>query len=164
MVPRIDTAEQAREAVSYLRYPPDGARGHRARRPAARGSASSATPTSGAINERILGIIQIESPSAVDARRRDRRASTASTSCSSARPTCRIRWASRASSTTRPTSTRSRAVVAACERAGKAAGILLCDAAALPRHLELGFRFIGLGSDGAFVADGARAVLAEARG
>ena len=33
------------------------------------------------------------------------------------------------------------------------------DAAAVSRHRELGFRFIGLGSDGAFISDGARAVL-----
>jgi 2,4-dihydroxyhept-2-ene-1,7-dioic acid aldolase len=54
-------------------------------------------------------------------------------------------------------------VAAAAEGAGKATGILLRDASALPRHLELGFRFIGLGSDGAFIADGARAALAHAR-
>ena len=40
------------------------------------------------------------------ARRRDRRASTASTSCSSDRPTCRTASGSPAGSTTRPTSTR----------------------------------------------------------
>jgi 2-keto-3-deoxy-L-rhamnonate aldolase RhmA len=57
-----------------------------------------------------------------------------------------------------------RHVVASATEAGKAAGILLRDAAALPAHRELGFRFIGLGSDGAFVADGARSVLAAARG
>ena len=51
----------------------------------------------------------------------------------------------------------------AAEAAGKAAGILLRDARALPRHRDLGFRFIGLGSDGAFIADGARAVLAGTR-
>ena len=27
MVPRIDLAEQAREAISFMRYPPDGTRG-----------------------------------------------------------------------------------------------------------------------------------------
>ncbi|MEA2619707.1 MAG: hypothetical protein QOC97_480, partial [Chloroflexota bacterium] len=36
------------------------------------------------------------------------------------------------------------------------------DATALPRHRDLGFRFIGLGSDGAFIFGGARAVLAAA--
>ena len=51
----------------------------------------------------------------------------------------------------------------AAEAAGKAAGILLRNASALPRHRELGFRFIGLGSDGAFISDGARAVLDAAR-
>jgi 2-dehydro-3-deoxyglucarate aldolase/4-hydroxy-2-oxoheptanedioate aldolase len=56
-----------------------------------------------------------------------------------------------------------RHVTTTAEAAGKAAGILLRDAAALPRHRELGFRFIGLGSDIAFIADGARAVLAGAR-
>ena len=54
-------------------------------------------------------------------------------------------------------------VTTAAEDAGKAAGILLRNASALPRHRELGFRFIGLGSDGAFISDGARAVLDAAR-
>jgi 4-hydroxy-2-oxoheptanedioate aldolase len=55
-----------------------------------------------------------------------------------------------------------RTVVAACERHGKAAGVLIYDAAALPRHLELGFRFIGLGSEGSFVSTGAAAMLRAA--
>ena len=54
-------------------------------------------------------------------------------------------------------------VVAVTEAEGKAAGILLRNAASLQRHRDLGFRFIGLGSDGAFVADGAAAILAGTR-
>ena len=54
-------------------------------------------------------------------------------------------------------------VVAAADAAGKATGILLRDAKAVARHLELGFRFIGVGSDGAFVTDGSRAALAASR-
>jgi len=57
-----------------------------------------------------------------------------------------------------------KAVVAACERHGKAAGILLYDAAVLPAHLELGFRFIGLGSEGSYVSAGAAAMLAAVPG
>ena len=53
-------------------------------------------------------------------------------------------------------------VVEACERHGKAAGILIYDAAALPAHIDLGFRFIGLGSEGSFVSVGARAMLTAA--
>ena len=53
-------------------------------------------------------------------------------------------------------------VVTACRAHGKAAGILIYDAAALPRHLELGFTFIGLGSQGSFVSAGAKAMLQAA--
>ena len=48
-----------------------------------------------------------------------------------------------------------RTVVAACQAHGKAAGILIYDAAGLPPLLDLGFRFIGLGSEGSFVSAGA---------
>jgi 2-dehydro-3-deoxyglucarate aldolase/4-hydroxy-2-oxoheptanedioate aldolase len=55
-----------------------------------------------------------------------------------------------------------KAVVAACEAHGKAAGILIYDATGLPPLIELGFRFIGLGSEGSFVSAGATAMLAAA--
>jgi 2-keto-3-deoxy-L-rhamnonate aldolase RhmA len=55
-----------------------------------------------------------------------------------------------------------RTVVAATEAHGKAAGILIYDAAALPPLVEMGFRFIGLGSEGSFVSAGARAMLEAA--
>jgi 2-keto-3-deoxy-L-rhamnonate aldolase RhmA len=44
-----------------------------------------------------------------------------------------------------------RAVVAACRAHGKAAGILIYDAAGFAPLAELGFTFIGLGSEGSFV-------------
>ena len=56
-----------------------------------------------------------------------------------------------------------RTVVAAADAHGKAAGILLRDATTLDTYRDLGFRFIGLGSDGAFVVDGLRSVLGLAR-
>ena len=56
-----------------------------------------------------------------------------------------------------------RHVATTAEAAGKVAGILLRDASSLARHRELGFRFIGLGSDGAFITDAGRAVLAATR-
>ena len=55
-----------------------------------------------------------------------------------------------------------RSVVAACQAHGKAAGILIYEAAGLPPLVDLGFRFIGLGSEGSFVSAGARAMLAAA--
>ena len=56
-----------------------------------------------------------------------------------------------------------RAVVAATEASGKAAGILIRSTADLDRHLGLGYRFIGIGSDLNFAIDGARATLRAAR-
>ena len=47
--------------------------------------------------------------------------------------------------------------------AGKAAGILLYDQSTVAAHRELGFRFIGLGADGGFLAAGARAMLRAVR-
>jgi len=55
-------------------------------------------------------------------------------------------------------------VAAACQAHGKAAGILVYDTAVVPRHLELGFTFVGIGSDGAFVANEAKRALAAVRG
>ena len=86
-----------------------------------------------------------------------------STSCSSGRPTSRTASAFPGRFDDRAYLAALERVTTAAEAAGKAAGILLRNAAALPRHRELGFRFIGLGSDGAFISDGARAVLDAAR-
>src|SRR6476469_9985124 len=96
MVPHIDTAEQAREAVSFLRYPPDGTRR------AARGWASSGTRTSGR-STRTSSASSRSSRPVRSTRRPASRPSTAWTSCSSARPTCRTASASRASSPIRAT-------------------------------------------------------------
>jgi 2-keto-3-deoxy-L-rhamnonate aldolase RhmA len=57
-----------------------------------------------------------------------------------------------------------KAVVAACQRHGKAAGILVYDPGVVARHLELGFRFLGAGSDGVLLGIGARAMLEAAAG
>jgi 2-dehydro-3-deoxyglucarate aldolase/4-hydroxy-2-oxoheptanedioate aldolase len=54
-------------------------------------------------------------------------------------------------------------VAAACQKHGKAAGILIYDRSAVARLVEIGFTFIGIGSEGAFVAEGARQALAAVR-
>ena len=60
MVPRLESAGQAGEAVSFLRYPPDGIRGVATR---VRGAGLGAVPHADVrrLNERVVGIIQIES-------------------------------------------------------------------------------------------------------
>jgi 4-hydroxy-2-oxoheptanedioate aldolase len=160
MVPRIDLPEQAREAVSYMRYAPDGARGLAlGTRGAGLGERAHADVR--AINSRVLGIIQIESRSAVDSAAEI--AAIDGVDVLFVGPTDLSHALGLPGRFTDPDYLEAiTSVVAAAEGAGKTAGILLRDATALGRHRDMGFRFIGLGSDGAFVADGARAVLREA--
>ncbi len=161
MIPRIDTPEQAREAINWLRWPPDGGRGLALlTRGAELGEVGHGSI--GALNQRIVGIVQVESPSAVEYAAEI--AEIDGVDVLFVGPTDLSHSMGVPGRFDDPAFLDAlRAVVAAAESAGKAAGILLRDAAALPAHRELGFRFIGLGSDGAFVSDGARAVLAGAR-
>jgi 2-keto-3-deoxy-L-rhamnonate aldolase RhmA len=161
MVPRVDTPEQAREAISFMRYPPDGTRGLAlSTRGAGLGELGHTEVQ--AINRRILGIIQIESRSAVE--HAAEIAAIDGVDVLFVGPTDLSHSLGIPGRFDDPAYLDAlRHVVTSTEAAGVVAGILLRDAASLPRHLELGFRFIGLGSDGAFVADGSRAVLAATR-
>ena len=161
MVPRIDLPEQAREAVSFMRYPPDGARGLALSTRGAGLSELGHTDIQ-AIGRRLLGIIQIESVSAVE--HVEEIAGIDGADVLFVGPTDLSHSLGVPGRFDDPVYLSAlERVVAATEAAGKVAGILLRDASALPRHRALGFRFIGLGSDIAYIADGARAVLREAR-
>jgi 2-keto-3-deoxy-L-rhamnonate aldolase RhmA len=161
MVPRIDLPAQASEAISWMRYPPDGGRGLALSTRGA-GFGELGHDDVQAINRRILGIIQIESPSAVE--HAAEIAAIDGVDVLFVGPTDLSHSLGIPGRFDDPVYLDAlRHVTSTAEAAGKAAGILLRDAAALPRHRELGFRFIGLGSDLAFIADGARGVLARAR-
>ncbi|HSL32918.1 MAG TPA: aldolase/citrate lyase family protein, partial [Candidatus Limnocylindrales bacterium] len=162
MVPRLDAADQAREAVTFLRYPPAGVRGVALRARGA-GLGSVGHTEIDAVNDRIVGIVQIESVGAL--READAIAAIdgvdvlfvgpADLSHSLGIPgqfgSARYREALET-------------VVAACRAHGKSPGILVYDTAIVPGLLESGFRFVGIGADGALVADGAKAALAAVRG
>src|SRR6478752_1036858 len=161
MVPRVDLPEQAREAISFRRYQPDGIRGLAL---STRGAGLSGLGHGDvpAINRRILGIIQIESRSAVE--HVAEIAAIDGVDVLFVGPTDLSHSLGVPGRFDDPTYLDAlRRVTAAADAAGKAAGILLYGPAVIARHRELGFRFIGLGADGAFVASGARAMLAAAR-
>ncbi len=162
MIPRIDLPAEAAEVISFMRYPPDGTRGLAlSTRGAGLGELGHADVR--AINRQITGIIQIESPSAVE--HAAEIAAIDGVDVLFVGPADLSHSMGIPGQFDDPRFVRAlEQVVAAADRAGKAAGILLFNMAVLPRHRDLGFRFIGLGSDGAFVADGARAALAIARG
>ena len=154
MLPQLQSIEQVREAVSFLRYPPVGVarRGPAdARRRA--WARSSHADVARVVNERIVGIVQIESVGAGRGRRRDRRLDEVDVLfVGPADLSHALGVPGRFDDPTYLDALRT--VVAATKRHGKAAGILLYDAAGFERHLELGFRFIGLGSEGSFVSAG----------
>jgi 4-hydroxy-2-oxoheptanedioate aldolase len=162
MIPRLDSADQAREAVTFLRYPPAGIRGVATR---VRGAGLGVVdhPDVHRLNDRVVGIVQIESVGGL----RDADAiaaidgvdvlfvGPADLSHSLGIPG-QFGHADYVGALER--------VVAACRAHGKAAGILVYDTSVATRHLELGFTFVGIGSDGAFVANEAKRFLAAVRG
>ncbi len=161
MVPRLDTAAQVEEAVSFLRYPPDGVRGVALRTRGARlGTVAHAEVRT--LNRDIVGIIQIESPSAV--READAIAAIDGVDVLFVGPADLSHSLGVPGQFSDPTYLAALdTVVAACRAHGKAAGILLYDHAAFSPHLARGFTFLGVGSEGSFIAEGAKAALASAR-
>jgi 2-keto-3-deoxy-L-rhamnonate aldolase RhmA len=161
MIPRIDVPEQAREAISFMRFPPDGVRGLAlSTRGAGLGERAHAEVRG--INAQLVGIIQIESRSAVE--RAEEIATLDGADVLFVGPTDLSHSLGIPGQFSAPAYLAALdKVVSAAEGAGKATGILLRDVTALPRHRELGFRFIALGSDDAFVAQGARAMVQAAR-
>lgn len=162
VVPRLDTVDQVREAVTFLRYPPAGGRGVAlVTRGARLGTVNHAGVA--ALNEDIVGIIQIELPSALAAS--DEIAATDGVDVLFVGPadlSHSLGIPGRFGETSYQDGLRK--VVAACRAHGKAAGILLYDPATFAPHLELGFTFVGIGADISFVNDGVRGALDAARG
>jgi 4-hydroxy-2-oxoheptanedioate aldolase len=162
MVPRLDSADEVREAVTFLRYPPDGIRGV-ATRVRGAGLGTVAHPDVHRLNQRVVGIVQIESTGGLaDA---DTIASIDGVDVLFVGPADLSHSLGVPGRFDDPIYLDAiKTVLGACERHGKAAGILLYDQAVIARHLELGFKFIGLGSDLGFVAAGARGMVDAAGG
>ena len=162
MVPRLDSAAQALEAVSFLRYPPDGIRGVATRvRGAGLGVVSHGDVKR--LNDRVVGIIQIESAGGL--RDADAIAAIDGVDVLFVGPADLSHSLGIPGQFQHPEYLGALdRVVAACRAHGKAAGILVYDTAVVPRHLELGFTFVGIGADAMFVIDSARRYLTAVRG
>ncbi|MES1239900.1 MAG: aldolase/citrate lyase family protein, partial [Chloroflexota bacterium] len=153
VVPRLDTAEQVREAVTFLRYPPTGQRGVALLTRGARlGTVNHAGVA--ALNDDIVGIIQIESPSALEAA--DEFAAIDGVDVLFVGPADLSHSLGIPGQFSNPVYQDAlKRVVAACRAHGKAPGILLYDHASFRPHLDLGYTFVGLGADVSFVNEGA---------
>lgn len=161
MIPRLETTDEVRRTAGWLRWPPDGTRGLAA---ITRGAGLGEVPHAEIrqLNARTLGVFQVESPVAV--------ANAAELAAIDGVDVLFVGPADLSHSMgipgefTNPAFVEALAAVAdAARSAGKAAGILLRTADEVRPHLELGYTFLGVGSDQSFIIGGARAILAEAR-
>jgi 4-hydroxy-2-oxoheptanedioate aldolase len=160
IVPRVETAADVAQALAWMRFPPVGQRGV-ALGGRGQGFGRVGHAEIGTLNDVALGVFQIENPSAV-----------AEADAIAALPGADVLFVGPADLShslgvpgqfSDPGYLAALdAVVAACRSHRKAAGILLYEPAAIAPHLERGFRFVGLGSDGGFVMSGAKAILAAA--
>ncbi len=162
MLPQVGSADEARSGVSWLRYPPDGVRGVAL---ITRGAGFGERPhaeIAAVVNPAILGVVQVESPAAVDAA--EEAAAIDGVDVLFVGPADLSHAMGIPGQITHPDFLAALdRVVAACHAHGKSAGILLGDGAAVAGARALGFTFIGVGSDVSFVLAGARRQLADAR-
>ncbi len=156
LAPLVSTEAQAKAAVAYSKYPPDGVRGAAASA-ASRYGTNLASYLRGANAETLVGV-QIETREALDHLEAIAGVSgldllfvgpqdlTLSLGLLDDRKSPKVHDAMRR-------------VVEACERHGKVPGTLIVDPEEKKTAVDLGFRFISLASDIRFLIEGARHYL-----
>jgi 2-keto-3-deoxy-L-rhamnonate aldolase RhmA len=161
MVPRVDTVEHAREVAGYLRYPPDGVRGV-ALGTRGTGYGRVGHDDVGLVNERVVGVFQVESRAAVDSA--DAIAAIDGVDVLFVGPSdlSHALGIPGRVDDQRFTDAISHVGRAAAEH-GKAAGVLLWSFDDVERWTGLGYRFLALGSDAMAVANAARSTMAVLR-
>ncbi|MGW1269151.1 HpcH/HpaI aldolase family protein [Streptomyces sp. NPDC002491] len=153
MFPRLDTAEEAAEAIRHLRYPPDGDRGV-ATYNRSRDFGLRTGPMTDA-HDTLTGIVQIESVSAVE--EVEAIAATAGVDVLFVGPGDLTHALGVPGRIDAPEYRKALSrIVAAARAAGIAAGILTNTAEAARTCLDDGFTFVGIGSDSSFLAAIAR--------
>lgn len=160
MLPRMDSAQQVREAVTHLRYPPRGDRGVATYNRACRFGLDP-----GALDradEEILVIAQIESAAAVAAV--DEIAAVDGVDVLFVGPRDLSHDLGVPGDTSAPAFVEALdTVLAAGQRHGKACGLLVMDGAGARLRLQQGWSFVAIGSDSTLLAAASRAALAQAR-
>jgi len=161
MIPRLETAADVRATVDWMRYPPDGSRGVAAGTRGA-GYATVPHPRIRDLNERVLGVFQVESRAAVAAV--DELAAIDGVDVLFVGPAdlSHEMGIPGEFGSTQFSQALDR-VAAAAAAHGKAAGMLVRDASEVAAYVARGYRFLGIGSDSGLVMRGAREELAAAR-
>jgi 2-keto-3-deoxy-L-rhamnonate aldolase RhmA len=162
MVPYVNTAAEARAAVSAMRYPPLGVRGV-AKSARAAGFGQDFEAYFAHANSRLVTLAQIETPEA--ARNAAAIAAVDGIDVLFVGPVDFTTHLGVPGDFDDPRFAEARrAVVAAARGAGKAAGILVLAAAQIPVVRAEGFTVVTFGSDGGSIATGLRQCAAALRG
>jgi len=156
LIPRVDTAQEVEDVVSWIAYPPDGVRGLAL---LTRGARLGDVPHAqiGSLNEDPLLVIQVETALAVE--NVDAMAAHSRVDVLFVGPTDlshSLGVPGRFGELVFREAVE--AVLNAAKRANKVAGVFLRDVGQLDEALDQGFRFVVIGSDASFVAEGARRV------
>ena len=155
MVPYVSTADEARAAVNAMRYPPHGIRGV-AKFNRGAGFGADFEEYYLHAHERLLGVIQIETPEAI--RNIEEIAAVDGADVLFVGPTdLSYNMGIRDQLESPAFIDALQRVSTAAKKHGKAAGILVHSAPLVPKCRELGFTFVALGSDGG----GVRAALSS---
>ncbi len=162
MLPRIDTAAQAREAIGWMRYPPRGERGV-ALMARAGGYGVLTHAGVGAIDESIVGIVQIESPTAVE--QADEIAAIDGADVLFVGPTDLSHTLGIPGDFEHSRYVEAiERVAAAAEAAGKCAGVLARTVEEARGYEDRGYRFVGVGSDAAILVAQLKRLATDLRG
>jgi 2-keto-3-deoxy-L-rhamnonate aldolase RhmA len=162
MVPYVSTAAEARTAVNSMRYPPHGIRGV-AKFNRGAGFGGDFEEYYLHAHERLLGVIQIETPDAV--KNIDEIAAVDGADVLFVGPTdLSYNMGIRDQLESPPFVEALQKVSAAAKMHGKAAGILVHNATLVPKCRELGFTFVALGSDGGGVRSALLSFVAALKG
>ncbi len=147
MFPRIEAAEEAAAAVSYVRYPPAGIRGVAL---AARSAGFGGGPDLMQANERVSCLLQIESRKGLKNVREI--AATDGVDMLFVGPTDLSYSLGVPGDLEHPVYRSAlQAIVAAAAESNVACGIMIRGLGSLEAHLEMGFTFFILGADGEFL-------------
>jgi len=159
MVPHIDDSNQARKVVDGIRYPPGGSRGV-AKMVRASGFGKNFAEYYAGSNDNILGIVQIETPEALN--NLDEIAAIDGVDVLFIGPADLTMSMGIFGEFEHPLFTDAvNATVAAANKVGKAAGILIFNPDEYSRYYQMGLRVIACGADATFVAEGSRTMAAK---
>ena len=158
MVPYVSTANEAKAAVSAMRYPPHGIRGV-AKFNRGAGFGGDFEEYYAHAHERLVSVIQIETSEAVD--RIDEIAAVEGADVLFVGPTdLSYNMGIRDQLESAQFTDALKRVSDAAKKHGKAAGILVHNNALVPKVRELGYTFTALGSDGGAVRAGLLGIVA----